>query len=156
MAHPADHPESRTSTLTGHGGAGLLRNAPSPRRPPRRCEAALASSSRVSASGRGGRALATWHPKLKRVAGTLAPRLIAPRRPPRRRRGRSRERDKTAGRHRSTHTSRATHRFYQPHRSSSRPSRARRSRWRWRAATRSRTSRRRSRTRRAFLRISSD
>ena len=87
----------------------------------------------------GGRALATWHPKLKRVAGTLAPRLIAPRRPPRRRRGRSRERDKTAGRHRSTHTSRATHRFYQPHRSSSRPSRARRSRWTSSRPTRSTT-----------------
>ena len=82
---------------------------------------------RWACGGRGGDR--TGYPAPKTDYGSLARRRrgsLRPWRPPRRRRG-SRERDKTAGRRRRTHTSRDTHRFYQPHRSSSRPSRARRS-----------------------------
>ena len=49
-AHPADHPESRTSTLTGHGAAVVLRDALSPRQPPRRHDTAFAGSSSEASS----------------------------------------------------------------------------------------------------------
>ena len=77
-----------------------------------------------------GRALATWHPKTptgRWHAGAAARCAPGGRRDAAA--AAREERDKTAGRRRrSTHTSRDTHRFYPPHRSSSRPSRARRSR----------------------------
>ena len=49
-AHPADHPESRTSTLTGHSAAVVLRDGPSPRWLPRRRDAAFAASSSEASS----------------------------------------------------------------------------------------------------------